>query len=176
MMLRLLSFVGLLLLAAALHVVSLRLHPATVQYVDFFLVFTLYHAFRHRPASSALAGTFTGLTLDALTGGYYGLHGFANTLAAFLISTFQTRMMIHQLSQVGLLLLAGAAFQQAVLAALQFLLVPNAELPGVLATVIKMVTTCGLGMAIYAAAERLREWREGRRLSRSLKPSLGTPR
>lgn len=175
-MMPILIFCGSLLLAAALHVAGLRLHPATVQFVDFFLVFTLYHAFRHRPASSALAGTFTGLALDALSGGFYGLHGFANTLAAFMTSTFQTRMMIHQLSQVGLLLLAAAAFQQAVLAALQFALVPSAELPGVLATVIKMFTTCGLGMAIYAVVERFHAWRESRRLMRSLRPSLGNPR
>jgi rod shape-determining protein MreD len=172
MLVALLKFVAALGLASALHVAGLRVHPASVQYVDFFLVLTLYHAFRHRPASSALAGTATGLALDALSGGLYGLHGFANTLAAFMTSTFQTRMMIHQLSQVGLLLLMAAALQQALLAALQFALVPTAELPGVVATVIKMLTTCGLGIAIYAAVERWQSWRETRRATRALRPSL----
>jgi len=171
-MLGLLQFVVAVGAAAGLHVFGLRIHPASAQYFDPFLIVALYHSLRQGPALSALAGTVTGLGHDALSGGLYGLHGFATTLAAYLTSRLQIRMMIHQHSQVALLLLLAAAFHQALLGTLQFLMVPAAELPGVVATLIKMATTCLVGTAFYAAADRVTAWRTLRQDKRSQRPSL----
>lgn len=168
----LLRFLGAVGFAAGLHVLGLRIHPVTVQFFDPFLVVGLYVSVRQGPAVSALAGTVVGLAHDALSGGLYGLHGFASTLATYLTSRLQIRMMIHRHSQVALLLLLAAAFHQALLGTLQFLMVPAAELPGVLSTVIKMATTCLFGTATYAAADRFAAWSELRRDKRSQRPSL----
>lgn len=158
-MIGLLQFFGAVGLAAALHVLGLRIHPATAQFFDPFLILGLYQSLRRGPAVSALAGTVVGLAHDALSGGLYGLHGFATTLAVYITSRMQIRMMIHKLSQVALLLLLASAFHQALLGTLQFLMVPSAELPGVIATLIKMATTCLFGTAIYATVDRLAAWR-----------------
>lgn len=173
-MLGLLQFLASVGLAAALHVLGLRIHPATAQFFEPFLIVGLYCSLRRGPGLSALAGTVVGLAHDALSGSLYGLHGFATTLACYITSRMQIRMMIHQLSQVALLLLLASAFHQALLGMLQFLLVPSAELPGVLATLIKMATTCLFGTALYAAADRAAEWRQQRLDKRSQRPSLGT--
>lgn len=173
-MLGLLQFLGAVGLAAGLHVLGLRIHPATAQFFDPFLILGLYRSLRQGPALSALAGTVVGLAHDALSGGLYGLHGFATTLASYITARLQIRMMIHKLSQVALLLLLASAFHQALLGTLQFLMVPSAELPGVLATLIKMATTCLFGTAIYATADRLASWRQLRQDRRQQRPSLAT--
>ncbi len=169
----LLQFLAALGLAVALHVLGLRIHKDAAQFFDPFLILALYRSLRQGPALSMLAGTVVGLAHDALSGGLYGLHGFASTLAAYLTSKLQIRMMIHQLSQVALLLLLASALHQAMLGTLQFLMVPAAELPGVLSTLIKMATTSLFGTAIYAAVDRFEAWREQRRDKRSLRPSFG---
>jgi rod shape-determining protein MreD len=168
----LLLFFAAVGLAAGLHVLGLRLHPATAQFFDPFLVLGLYRSMRQGPALSALAGTVVGLAHDALSGSLYGLHGFATTLAAYITSRMQIRMMIHKLSQVALLLLLASAFHQTLLTTLQFLLVPAAELPGVIATLIKMATTTLFGTAIYASVDRAATWRQQRLDRRRQRPSL----
>ncbi len=172
MLLGLLRFVAAVGLAAGLHVLGLKIHPGATQYFDPFLIVSLYGSVRQGPALSALAGTVLGLAHDALSGGLYGLHGFATTLAAYITSRLQIRMMIHQLSQVALLLLLASAFHQALLGTLQFLMVPGAELPGVVATLIKMATTCACGTAVYAAVDHFAAWRRERQDKRSQRPSL----
>ncbi len=177
MLLGLLRFLLAVAMAAGLHVLGLQASiPPPPNIFDPFLIVGLYGSLRHGPALSALAGTVLGLAHDALSGGLYGLHGFATTLAAFITSRLQIRMMIHQLSQVALLLLLASAFHQALLGTLQFLMVPGAELPGVIATLIKMATTCACGTAVYALVERLAAWRRRAPGQAVAAPQPGHPR
>ena len=119
-------------------------------------------------------GATAGLARDALSGGLYGLNGFADTLVAYLAARLRERLVIQKPLEAGLLFALAAAAQLAVLATLQFLLVSGAELPG-LGTLAARMVTCGvLGPLLLLLDRRLRaaagRWREQRR--RRLKMAL----
>jgi cell shape-determining protein MreD len=104
---------------------------------------------------------------DVLTGGRLGLYGFSDTLAAWIVSKVQQRMVLQQTLQIGLVGLLASAFQLAVLATLQFLMVPSGELPAVGPAALRSVLTGVLLVVVHATAERIRvleaQWREKRR-------------
>ena len=105
-----------------------------------------------------MSGGTTGLAQDALSGGLYGLHGFADTLVAYTSSRLQQRLVIQQPSQVGLLFVLAAALQLAVLATLQFLLVSGSELPGLGTMIARMMSSGIAGVALFVFAGKAREW------------------
>ncbi len=139
--------------------------------IDLFLVLVVYHSLDNSPAWSSLGGSTVGLAQDALSGGLYGLHGFANTLVAYLSSRLQQRLVIQQPSQVGLLFVVAAALQLATLTTLQFLLVDAVELPGLVSMTARMSSSGVIGAMLFAFVGKTREL-EGRwraRRSRRLK-------
>jgi hypothetical protein len=73
-------------------------------------------------------------------------------------------MVIHQNSQVLLLLLLAATLQQTLVAGLQFLLFRDAELPNALTTVTLMVTSSLAGTVLYVASQRFHSWHERRQV------------
>lgn len=156
-----------LVLAAGIHILSLRIDPGITTVVDSFLILTVYHSLRHGPGWSAVGGTITGLTADALTGGLYGLFGFANTLVAYLSARVQQRFVVQQPMQVALLCALAAALQVATLALLQFGMVADGELPGHVEVLSKMATTGLVGMLLWIGAGRVRTWDAARRFERS---------
>lgn len=149
-----------LVCAAAAHVLSL--YSGVSQIIDPFLILAVYHSLRQSPAWSAIGGSAVGLVQDALTGGIYGLHGFANTVVAYTASRIQNRVVIQQPLQVGMLCFLAAAVQLAVLAGLQYVLVPRAELPLPGAMIGKMISTGVLGAVVYVLANRTLEWEQNR--------------
>ncbi len=153
--------------AVAVHVLGLRATGHFAVAVDLFLVLVVFHSLYSTPAWSTLGGSAAGLVQDALSGGLYGLHGFANTLIGYAACRLQQRLVIQQPLQIGLLFLLSAALQTAVLAILQTLMVRGGELPTLGAMAAKMVTTGLLGALLFALSSRLRQamklWRAGRR-------------
>ncbi len=160
-----------LALAALLQSLGQHLFSRFSLLVDPFLVLVVYHSLDNSPAWSSVSGSAAGLAQDALSGGLYGLHGFANTLVAYFSSRLQQRLVIQQPSQVGLLFIVAAALQLAILATLQFLLVDTVELPGMGAMTARMASSGGLGAMLFMLIGKTREiedqWRTRR--SRRLK-------
>lgn len=134
--------------------------------IDPFLVLVVYFSLNNTPAWSSIGGSVAGLVQDALGGGPYGLHGFANTLVAYFSSRLQQRLVVQQSSQVGLLFSVAAAIQLATLAALQFLLVDSVELPGVLIWMGRLVFSGLLGATLFSLVGKAKEidtrWRAKR--------------
>ncbi len=147
-----------LLLATAAYLIGLRLWPEIVSILDPFLILVVYHSLDREPAWGVLGGSATGLAHDALTGGIFGLHGFANTLVAFISARMQQRFVMQQPLQIGLLFALAAAMQLALLSLLQYLFLSRPELPNPVAAVGRMFLTAGLGYGVYSASRRLRTW------------------
>lgn len=168
-----LRFVLGLIVACALHTLGLRIHIAAPLFFDPFVVLVIYASMRTSTARSSLIGTFVGLVQDALTGGLYGLHGFANTSVAFLISAIRQRFVIQQPSQVAVLAGLGGMFQITILSFLQFALVAQAEIvhPGF--ALAKTFVTGLVTLAVYVGSDRFFAWERHRREQRSRRIRLG---
>jgi len=168
---RILRFAAGLVIATFVEVLGLRFFAPFCQVVDPFLILVVYTSLEAPPAWSMLGGSAAGLSQDALTGGLYGLHGFADTLVAWIAARLKQHVVIQRPRQVGLLFALAAGLQQALLAVLQFLTVPGSELPGPGTTAAKIAAAGLLGAGLFVATGRLRggigEWR--RRRSRRLK-------
>ena len=149
--------------AVAVHAAGLHLHALSPQILDPFVVLVIYLGLRAPLAPSALAGSVVGLTQDALTGGLYGLHGFANTLVAYGVSALRQRFLIQQPLQVAVLAALGGAAQLTTLAFLQFFLMAEAEIPHPGFALAKTLVTGLLTMLVYVAANRLFAWDRRRR-------------
>lgn len=136
-------------------------------WVDPFLILTLYFSLGRPVNQSAGAGTLAGLTHDALSGGLFGLHGFADTLVAWLSAVFQQRVVTQQPLSVSLLFAIATALQTVTLALLQMLMVNDGATPDPRSFLGRIVTSAAFGCALFIADKRLRKaehrWREQRR-------------
>ncbi len=161
-----LRFIVGLVLAVLLQALGLRLFDNFALGFDPFLILVVYHSLDGSPAWSSIGGSVAGLAQDALSGGLFGLHGFANTFVAFASCRFRQRLVIQQPSQVGLLFVLSAALQLAILATLQFLIVSGAELPGLGSMAARLVSSGVAGATLYVMAGKAREldqqWRARR--------------
>ena len=152
--------------AVGIHAAGLALYADMPRLLDPFAVLVIYRALRSNVAPSAATGSVVGLTQDVFTGGLYGLHGFANTLVAYMVSAVRQRFLIHQPIQVAVLATLGGTLQLATLSFLQFSLVTDAEIPHPGFAAAKALITGILTMLVYVGANRFfkweREWREKR--------------
>lgn len=153
---------------------ALKAHSGAARFFDPFLIVVLYHSLRSPPLGSAAAGTVVGLVHDALTGGLYGLHGFANTLTGYLAGVVRQHFVIQQPLQVALFCLLGGAAQVVVLSLLQFMLVSGSDLTSPLDAGIKALLTALLGMVVYVVSGRFFSWERGWREKRRTKLGLDT--
>ncbi len=149
--------------AAALHALASRLAVGFPAAVDLFLVLAVYNSLSSPLAWSTAGGAAAGLVRDALSGGLYGLNGFADTLVAYVSARLQERLVIQKPLEVGLLFALAAAAQLAVLATLQFLLVSGAELPGLGTLAARMASAAILGPALMMMVDRVGAATERRR-------------
>ena len=172
-MIEVLRFLLGLAAAVSLHVFGLRLHGATPQFFDPFVVLVIYGAMRSGTSRSTVSGSVVGLVQDTLTGGLYGLHGFANTAVAYLISAVRQRFVIQQPLQIAVLAALGGIFQTLVLAFLQWALVTGSELPELVPGLIKMIVTGLATLAVYVGSNRLFAWDLRRRELRNSRIRLG---
>lgn len=164
---RTVRFLTGLLLATAFQVLGVHLWGSFLLAVDLFLVLAVAASLDHGPVGSMLAGSVAGLAQDALTGGLFGLNGFADTFVAWSASRLKQRIVIQRPIEVGLLFTLAAALQQTLLVLLQFLMLPGGELPGLEVMALRMVTSGAIGMALFVLLRRVRlqleSWRERRR-------------
>ncbi len=155
---KLLRFLVGLILAVLLQALGLRLFAQFTLVFDPLLIIVVYHSLDSSPSWSSIGGTTAGLAQDALSGGLFGLHGFANTFVAFASCRLRQRLVIQQPSQVGLLFVLAAALQLAILSTLQFLIVSGSELPGPGTMAARLVSSGIAGAALFIAAGKVREW------------------
>lgn len=165
-----LRLVVALAVAVAVHTAVSHLLPWFPSGIDLFIIVALLSSLGRSPAWSAVTGSICGLVADAMSGGYFGLYGFANTLAVWGSAQTQQRIVLQQPLSVGLLMTGATAVQMAVLALLHAFLLAGSEIPSPQTMLLRMATSGILGAALFVSGRRLarfeKAWRErrGRRL------------
>lgn len=153
--------------AAFLQFAGMQLFPWFTLAVDFFLVIAVFNAMDGAPVAGMLGGCLAGLLTDALTGGPFGLYGFANTVVGYGTATAALRLVIQRASSSLLVFCLAAAAQQAVVLALALLLLPTPGAPDVRWIAVKVATTGILGLALYLGRGRFLRRMEGWRRART---------
>jgi len=170
---RALRFVGALLVAAILQFAGMQFFPWFTLAVDFFLVIAVFNAMDGSILAGLLGGCLAGLVTDALTGGPFGLFGFANTVVGYGTATAALRLVIQRASSSLLVFCLAAAAQQAVVLALALLLLPIPGAPDVRWIAVKVATTGILGLGLYLGRNRLLRRMDGWRRARISKIRFG---
>lgn len=165
-------FVLALAAAALLHFAGARLVPGFGLAVDLFLLVAALEARHGNPLAGMFAGLAAGLLADGLSGGPYGLFGFADTAVGFGIARAAQQLVVQRTTSLAGVFAAGAAAQQAVLAALALVFRDHAELPDPLWLLIKVATTALLGVAWTASADAVARQLKFRRANRATKIQL----
>jgi rod shape-determining protein MreD len=78
-------------------------------YIDFPLIIVVYAALQRNSLRAILFGTFSGLAVDALSGGLLGANGFSKTLIAYVVSELARRVYLDNLL-LRIPVIAGACF------------------------------------------------------------------
>jgi len=148
-------FLAGLAAAALVHVVGTHLTPWFPLAVDLFLLVTILEARHGRPVGGMLAGLAAGLAADGLSGGPYGLFGFADTAVGYGIARAAQQLVVQRTTSLAAIFAAGAAAQQAILAALSLVFRPDGELAGFEWLLAKVATTALAGLLWTRAVEVL---------------------
>lgn len=152
--------------AVLLHLVGAHLFPVFPRYVDLFLVVVALQGLSGSTLSSLLVGLAVGLLQDTLTGGLYGLYGFADTIVGYGTARLAQRLVIQRASGVFTVVSFASMLQQAVLVALAFLLLTDPELPQPLWVAVKALVCGAIGLLVYVVAGEWSRKYESRRRSR----------
>ena len=88
---------------------TLRNVAEPLAYIDFPLIIVVYAALQRNSLRAILFGTFSGLAMDALSGGLYGANGFTQTLIAYIVSEVARRVYMDNLL-LRIPVIAGACF------------------------------------------------------------------
>jgi rod shape-determining protein MreD len=88
---------------------TLRNVAEPLAYIDFPLIVVVYAALQRNSLRAILFGTFSGLAVDALSGGLLGANGFSKTLVAYIVSEIARRVYMDNLL-LRIPVIAGACF------------------------------------------------------------------
>jgi rod shape-determining protein MreD len=100
--------IALVLAVAFILQTALRRDLPLIVYVDLPLIVVVYVALQRDALQAIFVGAVAGLAMDALSGGLLGGGGFSKTLAAFLVVSLATRVMLdNPLARIPVL--AGAS-------------------------------------------------------------------
>lgn len=89
--------VTIALILAVLLQWTLRNVAEPLAYVDFPLIIVVYAALQRDAVKAILFGAFSGLAIDALSGGLLGANGFSKTLIAYMVSEIARRVYLDNL-------------------------------------------------------------------------------
>jgi len=155
-------------LAAGLlaHLVGSHLFPDFPRLMDVFLVVVALHALSGNSLSGLLVGMTVGLLHDTLTGGLYGLYGFADTIIGYGTARLAQRLVIQRATGVFVVVGLASLLQQVLLVGLTFLLLPDPAWPPLLWAGARVLACGFVGMVVYAAAGSFASNYESRRRNR----------
>lgn len=163
---RLLRFLLALAAVILVHAAGTYLDARFPAYVDLFLVLTVAWASESTTLTGLVVGLVSGLAADALSGGPFGLNGFADTLVGYGTAVAVANLAKLNAPGAGALYAVAAAVQQAILVLLVALLLPQPTLPTPWAVVVKIVSTGLLGVVVFLGRRRfassVAQWRRSR--------------
>lgn len=152
--------------ALLLHLIGARIHPHLPQAIDWFLPVLVLLALSGSSFAGIAGGLAAGLFQDGLTGGLYGLHGFADTLVGYATARLAQRLVIQRAVGVFAIASFASALQQVILIGLSLFLLPQASVPEPFWVVVRSLSTGLVGMLIYSGSDRFRKAAESHRKQR----------
>jgi rod shape-determining protein MreD len=163
---RFLEFGVMLVTAILVQLLGSHLSGNFVLLVDTFLLITVLFALQGGVVGGMFAGLVAGLAADALSGGPFGLHGFADTIIGYGTALTAHRLVIQRASGVFAVAAAAAAVQQIVLLVLRWVLLESPPTAGVGWLLARVALTGVLAAIVYLMTLRLQQrlaaWRESR--------------
>lgn len=170
---RVLKLLAMIAGAVLVHLLGVRMTDDFPLAVDVFLVVVTLYALEGSSLAALFAGMLVGLLHDSLTGGPFGLFGFADTIVGYGTARLAQRLVIQRATGVLALVSFAAVVQQAVVIGLAFLLLPAPEIPHPVWVAVR-AGVCGvLGMLAYIASIHWRRTSETRRRGRMSRLRLG---
>ncbi len=159
-------YLAALAAALVLHLIGRHFHPDLPQAIDWFLPVLVLLALSGSSFAGVAGGLAAGLLEDAVTGGYYGLYGFADTLVGYATARLAQRLVIQRAVGVFAIASFASALQQVLVIALSLFLLPEAGVPEPFWVVVRALTTGLVGMLIYSGTDRFRKAAESHRKQR----------
>ena len=161
-----LKFFAAVAAAVLFHFLGVRMIPHFSQVIDVFLVVAVLYGLEGNSLGALFAGMFIGLVHDSLSGGPFGLFGFADTIIAYGAARLAQRLVIQRPTGVLAVVSFAAALQEAIVVGLMVMLLPDPQLPTPLGVALK-AGLCGvLGMILYMAGSRWQQGADSRRRNR----------
>jgi rod shape-determining protein MreD len=164
---RALRFLLALVAALLAHLVLVAAVPEVIRVVDFFLLVIVVQTMTGNVLMSMLAGALVGLTQDAVTGGLYGLHGFAGTVVGYAMARAAQLLSLQKSYYVALFFASAVLLQQLVLQGLLVVLLQRPELPTVTELAFRVGIAAPLGALIVSLSDRIADswslWRRSHR-------------
>ena len=162
-----LKFAAGLLAALLLHYPGVALSGGFSQVLDLFLVLTLFNALDGDLVAGMLGGLAAGLVADTVSGGLYGLNGFADTIVGYGAALATQRLVIQRSTGVFLFFLLAATVQTVLMMGLVVTLLQDPPLPGFPSIATKVVLTGLVGAVGFMTRRRVlkaaAKWRRNRR-------------
>lgn len=145
--------------ATALTALGARVVPGFSRVVDLFLVLTVLQGLRGSSLAGLAGGLAAGLTHDTLTGGPFGLYGFADTLVGYSTARLSQRLVVQRAFGVALVVGAFSLVQRLLLIVVHLMAAPPVPWPDPTWMLLRAVV-CGLlgGMLVWLGAL----WQRGR--------------
>lgn len=170
---RLLRFVVSLSVVIVLQVLTVTWWPGAARFVDFFSLMVVFYALSGELVPAILVGAAVGLAHDAFSGGPFGLHGFADTLTAYVTALAAQRLVVGRAPGVFALFASATLFERLVLVCLLALLVPGPVGLQLSWMMLAVLLNGLLGAILFAAGRRARAWYGRRGLAHASKIRLG---
>lgn len=143
------------LIVAVLLQWTLRNVAEGFMFVDFPLIIVVYAALQRNSIRAILFGTFSGLAIDALSGGLLGANGFTKTLVAYIVSELARRVYMDNLL-LRIPVIAGACLvSETLYYGLHQMFGIESSADPVLTISYKLIGTTVVGTIIYILLERL---------------------
>lgn len=149
-------FVLALFAAVLLHLGLAKLLPELARGFDPFVVVTVLNGLGGHSLFGMLGGLLCGLAHDTWSGGPFGLHGLADTLVGYATARVAQRLVTRRLSGLLAVLLCATGLQQAMLVAIEVLLISGGNLPDPGWVASRAVTSALFCLAVYRLTERTR--------------------
>lgn len=155
-----------LLAATAVYTIGQKIHPEAGLVLDPFLILVVYHGLATRPGWDSLGGATAGLVHDALTGGAFGVFGFADTVVAYTAGRLRGQLVLQRAWRIAVFFGLMALAQRTLVTLLLFLFATDAEIAPPWSALVIAIATAVLGAWVFAFARRLRarttSWRTRR--------------
>ncbi|HKI86398.1 MAG TPA: hypothetical protein VKA53_06610 [Thermoanaerobaculia bacterium] len=162
-----------LALVVVLQVLIVDWWPGAAHFVDLFSLVVVLYALSGELVPAILVGAAVGLAHDAFSGAPFGLHGFADTLTAYVTALAARQLVVGRALGAFALVAAATLFERLVLVGLLALLVPGPVAVRFPWLLLAVLVNGVLGALLFALGLRLRERRSQRGQTRSTKIRFG---